>query len=77
MENLLYYYGKADSKRYLLGEVQNNFNMSFVVDGTKDSCKLNVISYTNIKITPNTIFQHLGTQTWWILKNDKVSNLYR
>ena len=73
MKDLLYYFDKTTFVRKELGEIQTNFNMSFVVDGTKDSSKINVFSYTNNEITPNTICYHLATNNWFILKNDKVS----
>ena len=73
MKDLLYYFDKTTFVRNELGEIQDSFNMSFVIDGTKDSCKANVYSYIKTKITPKTICYHLGTQTWWIVSNDKVS----
>ena len=73
MKDLFYYFDKTTFKRYELGEIQTGFNMSFVIDGTKDSCKVNVYSYQEKEITPNTIVWHKATNTWWIVANDKTS----
>ena len=58
MQDLIYYYTKDTFKRVLLGEVQTRFNMSFVIDGTKDSCKIQVISFSENEIEPYTIVWH-------------------
>ena len=60
----------------LLGETQfgeQGFNMSFVLDGTKDSTKLQIVSYSisNV-IKPNSLVYHKNTQTFWIVSHDKV-----
>ena len=73
MKDLLYSYDKITSVESEFGEIQTNFNMSLVIDGTKDSCKVNVISYQEKEITPNTIVWHRATNTWWIVANDKTS----
>ena len=58
---------------HLLGECQTNFNMGLTIDEMKDSLKINVLSYTySNEIEPWTIVQHLNTNTWWIVKSDKV-----
>ena len=72
MQDLLYYFDKSTFERIELGEIQTAFNMSFVIDGTKDSCKVIVNSYIEEILTPNTICHHLATNTWWIIANDKV-----
>lgn len=74
----VYYFDKTPSYvGHLLGELQvgsDGFNMSFVLDGTKDSTKIIVHSYSIEKtIEPNTIIWHENTLTWWIVSNDKVS----
>ena len=71
-DNLYIYDKKAPYNRSLLGEVQSGFNMSFVIDGTKDSCKCIVWGYTESSIEPYTIAFHEKTNTWWIVSHDKV-----
>ena len=72
----VYYWEKPTSERQLLGYVQfgdEGFNMSFVLDGTKDSTKLQVWSFSNSNVVkPNTIIWHINTDTWWVVANDKV-----
>lgn len=68
----VYVFDKKTWERSLLGEVQNDFNMSLVLDGTKDSMKIIVQGYEETKIEPYTIVQHLKTNTWWIVSSDKV-----
>lgn len=70
-KDLIYYYDK-DYKRHILGEVQTNFNQSFVMDGTKDSYKCEVINYEKLEFMPYTIVWHESTNTWWIVSHDKV-----
>ena len=53
----------------------NGFNMSFVIDGTKDSAKMVVLSYKKKEtIKPYSIVLHEDTNTWWIVANDKVEH---
>lgn len=59
-----------------LGEIQTDFNMSFVLDGTKDSTKLQVISYAKIEIKPMSIIYHPNTNSWWVVKHDKIERYY-
>ena len=75
IKDILYYFDKQTHIRYELGEVQKNFNMSFVIDGTKDSAKLIVYSYEKKAIEPNTIVYHQYTNSWWIVSSDKVDRL--
>ena len=75
-QDVIYYFDKQTRIRHLLGEVQKGFNMSFVIDGTKDSAKLQVISFEESEIEPNTIVLHQETQTWWIVSHDKVERYY-
>ena len=72
MKDLVYYFDKETFIKYELGEIQREFSQSFVIDGTKDSAKIQVISYSEIKLTPNTILWHENTNTWWIVAKDKV-----
>lgn len=78
--DIVYYFDKVKGsgiglggvQGHELGEIQTDFNMSFTIDGSKDSCKIKVLSYTNYELEPFTILWHYATQTWWIVKNDKV-----
>ena len=78
VNNNLYYWEQINitSPRKLLGEVQigeNGFNMSFVIDGTKDSAKFIVWSYSlSEALKPLTLVYHENTDTYWIVSNDKV-----
>ncbi|MBQ2637009.1 MAG: hypothetical protein IJG09_10020, partial [Methanobrevibacter sp.] len=76
-DNIYYWEGIGSTyPRKLLGECQfgeNGMNMSFVIDGTKDSTKLIVFSYTESQIIkPNSIVWHKNTDTYWIVSDDKV-----
>ena len=73
MNDYVYIYNKQTFAKSLLGEIQNGFNQSFVIDGTKDTCKVNVYSMTlQEEIEPWTILLHENTNTWWIISHDKV-----
>ena len=73
MRDILYYYDKVSGYEYELGEIQSDFNMSFVIDGTKDSAKVICWSYGREKaVEPYTIIRHNNTNTWWIVSHDKV-----
>ena len=71
-KDLLYIFDKLTKKRATLGEIQKDFNMSFVMDGTKDSAKVIVKSFVENEVEPNTICLHPKTNTWWIVQRDKV-----
>ena len=71
-QDLIYVYDKITKERELLGEIQSDFNMSFVIDGTKDSCSIIVWSNSGIEIEPYTILWHEKTNTWWVVSHDKV-----
>ena len=71
-KDLVYYVEKTDNELKELGEIQSDFNMSFVLDGTKDTWSCEVLSYTQYEIEPNTIIYHQKTNTWWIARNDKT-----
>lgn len=77
-KDLIYYYPKRininrDEIEKLLGEVQQNFNMGFTLDGTKDSVHFQVVSYTvGEALKPFTILYHNSTKTPWIVSHDKV-----
>lgn len=77
MADYIYYFDKITplqdkSYRHLLGEVQEDFNVNFVIDGTKDSARFIVHSYTDFEIQPFTIMYHANTNSWWIVSHDKV-----
>ncbi|MBO7713381.1 MAG: hypothetical protein J6S85_07395 [Methanobrevibacter sp.] len=71
-KDLLYIFDKTTFKREQLGEIQKDFNMSFVIDGTKDTAKVIVWSFNSNEVEPNTICLHAKTNTWWIVQRDKV-----
>lgn len=68
----IYYYTKDTFEQKLLGEIQSNFNMSRVIDGTKDSMKVQVLNFSGEEIEPLTILEHKATNTWWVVSHDKV-----
>lgn len=73
MNDIIYYFEKRNGVRHGLGELQVPFNQSYVLDGTKDSAKVNIISLEyEEEIEPNTIVFHPNTNSWWIVDNDKV-----
>lgn len=78
----LYYFDKTPTYvsgvgyhhyRHEYGEVQTTFNMSFVIDGTKDSCKVIVYNNDSKELDPLTICWLESTNTWWIVKSDQVT----
>lgn len=71
-KDLIYVFNKKTYKSTALGEIQASFNMSFVIDGTKDSAKVTVISFDGNEVEPNTIVYHKKTSSWWIVASDKV-----
>ena len=73
MADNLYIFDKCkNGDRHLLGEIQSNFNMSFVIDGTKDSAQVVVLGFQESEIEPYTICWHEKTDSWWIVSADKV-----
>lgn len=70
--DFIYYYKKDTFEQILLGEIQSNFNMSRVIDGTKDSMKVQVLNFSGEEIEPLTIIEHRSTNTWWVVSHDKV-----
>lgn len=70
--DLVYVFDKITKKSSLLGEIQNEFNMSLVIDGTKDSATIIVWSYSRVEIEPYSIIYHKKTNTWWVVSHDKV-----
>ena len=70
--DLIYIFDKLNFQGQAFGEVQTNFNMSNVIDGTKDSMRVIVWSWQESEIEPFTILFHKKTMTWWIISHDKV-----
>ena len=71
----IYYFEQTPQnkwKMFLLGEIQSNFNMSFVIDGTKDSMKVEINSFLRDALRPNTIIWHKANNTWWVVRKDNV-----
>lgn len=70
----IYYFDKVRPyNRHRYGEIQqNSYNMSFVIDGTKDSTKIIVINFEREELKPNTIVWLEKTNTWWIVDKDRV-----
>ena len=73
-KDLMYYYTKNGNLfiREEFGEIQQDFNMSMVIDGTKDSMKAQVLSFSELPLVPYTIVYHASTQTWWVVSHDKI-----
>ncbi len=71
-QDRFYVFDKLTKVRTLLGEIQSDFNMSFTIDGTKDSCSVIVWSYVDYEIEPYTICWHEKTNTWWVVSHDKI-----
>lgn len=72
--DIIYTFDKKDFiSGSIFGEIQSGFNMSFTIDGTKDSMKVNVWSFNENEILPYTVILHKKTNTWWVAASDKVS----
>ena len=76
MADNIYIFDKYDKSRSLLGEIQRDFNMSLVMDGTKDSMQVLVINFADKEVEPNSIIWHENTNTWWIVEKDNVNGYY-
>jgi len=73
MRDIVYYFDKLSPyARHELGEIQTDFNMNFTVDGSKDSSKMIVRSFSGDEVEPYTILKHEKTNTWWVAINDEV-----
>lgn len=70
--DIVYYFDNITKRRYSLGEIQTNFNFNLVIDGDKDSEQVNVYSFHREALRPNTIIYHPSTDSWWVVKKDKV-----
>lgn len=71
----LYYWDKIGryGTRYLLGEVQTGYNIGITIDGSKDTAKMEVYSYSMSEpIKPFTVVWHENTNTYFIVSKDKV-----
>ena len=73
--DIIYIYDKLTKVESELGEIQSGFNMGLTINGDKDSYKVIVWSRNENEIEPNTICRHAKTNTWWIVKNDKIERL--
>lgn len=71
-QDLVFSFDKKTKRGYALGEIQSDFNLSFVIDGTKDSAKMLVWNYEDAEVEPWTIVYHQKTETWWVVSHDKV-----
>ena len=71
-KDLVYVFSKIGGRSSVLGEIQSDFNMSHVIDGTKDSTTIIVWSYSDVEIEPWSIVLHKKTMTWWCVSHDKV-----
>ena len=71
-KDLVYVFDKINNRSSLLGEIQSDFNMSSVIDGTKDSTTIIVWSNSGVEIEPWSIVLHEKTMTWWCVSHDKV-----
>ena len=71
----MYVFDKLTFKRYLLGEIQTEFNMCQTIDGTKDSCTNIVSNFSDIENEPYSICWHEQTNTWWIVSHDKIERM--
>ena len=54
-----------------LGEVQQGFNISKTLDGSKDSAKFIILNYSDTIVEPYTILLHQKTNTYWVCSHDK------
>lgn len=71
-KDIIYIFDKLSFQGQIFGEIQSGFNMSNVIDGTKDSLRVVVWSFQEHEIEPYTILFHKKTLTWWIVSHDKV-----
>ena len=73
-KDLMYYFDKTSPyQRHELGEIQSDFNMGFAIDGSKDTCKIVVLSFNENELEPNTILWHEKTNSWWCVKRDRTN----
>ena len=59
-----------------LGEVQQGFNLSFTLDGSKDSAHFSIYNFDEETVTPYTILLHKNTNTFWICSHDKTTRVF-
>ena len=71
-KDIIYIFDKLSFQGQIFGEIQSGFNMSKVIDGTKDSLRIVVWSFKEHEIEPYTILFHKKTFSWWIVSHDKV-----
>ena len=63
----VYYY---DFNEHIFGEYQSGFNFNLVLDETKDSAKIIVLTKKEEILKPNTIVRLEGIDFWWCVKKD-------
>lgn len=63
----VYYY---DFNEHIFGEYQSGFNFNLVLDETKDSAKVIVLTKKEEILKPNTIVRLEGIDFWWCVKKD-------
>ena len=68
----IYVFDKLTNVGIKYGEIQSFFNMCLTIDGTKDSWKIEVLSFIGDEVEPYSIVYHKKTNTWWIATQDKV-----
>ena len=71
-EDYIYAFDKITFESKILGQIQADFNMSFVIDGTKDSAQILVLNFDETEVEPWTILYHQKTLSWWVVSHDKV-----
>lgn len=74
--NYLYYFDKVATNgkyyRHYYGEYQSNFNMSFTLDKTRDSCKIEIYNFNSSALLPYTIVFIESNNTFWVVSKDSV-----
>lgn len=73
----VYYYRQFPENfvRTRFGDYQSGFNFNLVLDETKDSCKVTVLTMNDTILAPNTIVRLEGISTWWCVKKDTRNRL--
>lgn len=75
-QDRVYYFDKVTlEKKYYAELQQNEMNMSFVLDNTKDSCQIIIYNHIKEDLKPNTIVYLESTNTWWIVNKDKSQRI--
>ena len=69
----MWIFDKKTFSKSVYGEIEQGFNMNFVTDGTKDNAKVTIFNHISDDLKPFTIVYLVSTDTWWIVRNDKVT----